>query len=142
MRATDGRHFAGLDHLRALAAFLLVFWHFAHRPDNQPVPLAQAPELALLDEGHVGVALFMTLSGYLFAKLIGDRPIHFGRFMANRLLRQAPLLVLVLLLYGLLQHRQDPLAYLVFLAGGLFLPTGRLGPGRSWSSCNSTFFYR
>jgi len=29
--------------------------------------------MALLDEGHTGVALFMTLSGYLFAKLLDGK---------------------------------------------------------------------
>jgi peptidoglycan/LPS O-acetylase OafA/YrhL len=117
--SSEGKHFDSLDHIRALAAFLCVFWHFAHRPDNTPVPLTKAPWLGLLDEGHSGVALFMVLSGYLFARLIGDRQIDFRQFLINRLLRLVPLLVLVFLLYGLRNRTADPLAYIADLIVGL-----------------------
>ncbi len=59
--------------MRALAAFLVFSWHFTHGRESWPIPFGYAPSiflLAPLDEGHTGVALFMTLSGYLFAKLV------------------------------------------------------------------------
>jgi hypothetical protein len=59
MRSSTGQHFVGLDHVRALAAFMVVVWHFSHRFTGVPVPFNQAPLLGFLDEGHVGVALFM-----------------------------------------------------------------------------------
>jgi len=30
MRSTTGQHFIGLDHVRAVAAFLVFAWHFSH----------------------------------------------------------------------------------------------------------------
>ena len=50
-------------------------WHFTHA-GGYPVPLEYSPNafpLAIFDEGHTGVALFMTLSGYLFAKLLDGK---------------------------------------------------------------------
>jgi len=45
-----------------------------------PVPYASAPvfPFALIDEGHTGVAPFMTLS--VFTKLVGDHRIDFPCF--------------------------------------------------------------
>ncbi len=101
MRSTSGQHFVTLDHLRALAALLVFSWHFLHFKSGYPVAFAQAPvlfPLAIFDEGHVGVALFMTLSGYLFAKLLADKKIAYGQFLWNRVLRLAPLLLAVVLI--------------------------------------------
>ncbi len=100
MRSTSGHHFVALDHLRALAALLVFSWHFLHFKSGYPVPFAQAPAffpLAVFDEGHVGVALFMTLSGYLFAKLLDGRKIVYRQFLWNRVLRLAPLMLAVIL---------------------------------------------
>lgn len=99
MRASTGQHWIALDHVRALAAFLVFTWHFIHGHNGYPVRFEGAPAvfpLALLDEGHVGVALFMALSGYLFAKLLDGKRINYGAFFVNRLLRLAPLLAIVL----------------------------------------------
>jgi len=100
MRASSGLYVSRLDHVRALAAFLVYCWHFVHTH----VPYDHVPVFApisLLEEGHIGVALFMTLSGYLFAKIIDGRPINLGRFYRNRVLRLAPLLALALAYWGL-----------------------------------------
>ncbi len=82
MRSTEGVYYSRLDHVRALAAYLVFVWHLLHMTPNFPVPYASAPPFpfALFDEGHTGVALFMTLSGYLFAKLVGD---HASIFAAS-----------------------------------------------------------
>jgi peptidoglycan/LPS O-acetylase OafA/YrhL len=106
MRSTSGQHYLALDHVRALAAFLVFVWHFSHGFNDVPVSRGYAPGarlffLAVFDEGHTGVALFMTLSGYLFAKLLDGKTIHYGAFLWNRALRLLPLLVLVLLAVAL-----------------------------------------
>lgn len=59
--------------------------------------------LVLLDEGHVGVALFMTLSGYLFAKLLDGKSIIFPLFLYNRALRLFPLLLLVFFIHIIIE---------------------------------------
>lgn len=85
--------------MRGLAAFMVFIWHFTHGSNGSPVPFegAPIPPLSIFDEGHVGVALFMTLSGYLFAKLLDGQSVRFGNFLLNRALRLFPLLCVVLL---------------------------------------------
>lgn len=103
MKSSSGAHFVGLDHLRALAAYMVFIWHFVHGRQGSPIPFEGAPAfypLALLDEGHTGVALFMVLSGYLFARLLAGRSIRLSLFFYNRCLRLLPLLVFVILLAG------------------------------------------
>lgn len=111
MKSSSGSHFVALDHVRAIAALLVFLWHFVHGPIGYPVPFSGAPvwgPLVLSDEGHVGVALFMTLSGYLFAKLLDARHILFFRFLMNRALRLFPLMFFVLAIRGALAvKRQD-----------------------------------
>jgi len=83
VKSSTGSHFIALDHVRALAAFLVFVWHFLHARPSVPVPFAYTPSIfpfALLDEGHTGVALFMTLSGYLFARLLDGKKSSVARF--------------------------------------------------------------
>ena len=75
---------------------MVVTWHFMHAATGFPVPNGTAPELAFLDEGHAGVSLFMTLSGFLFAKLLDGKSIAPLPFLWNRLLRLAPLMMVVI----------------------------------------------
>lgn len=116
MRSTEGQYYPGLDHIRALAAFLVFMWHFLPGNDGTPrapdfvekqMPLDGAFDLwvnSWLNEGHIGVSIFMVLSGYLFAKIIGDRQIIFSRFLANRALRLLPLLTVVCAVVVLLHY--------------------------------------
>ena len=103
MKSSSGEHFIALDHVRALAAFMVFTWHFTHATNGYPIPFEYAPALfplSILDEGQTGVALFMTLSGYLFAKLLDGKDIDYRAFLWNRVLRLAPLLVFVLVIDG------------------------------------------
>src|SRR5271169_6463136 len=102
MRSSSGTHFIALDHVRALAAFMVFAWHFTHGLGGYPIPFDYVPALfpfSLLDEGHTGVALFMTLSGYLFAKLLDGKSINYLAFLWNRVLRLFPLLLVVILIF-------------------------------------------
>jgi len=79
-------------------------WHFTHAWYGYPIPFEYVPAifpLALLDEGHTGVALFMTLSGYLFAKLLDGKTIDYAAFLWNRALRLFPLLGVVVVIVGI-----------------------------------------
>ncbi len=70
---SSGVHFIALDHVRAVAVYLVLSWHFIHGLEERLFRsrmLRRFPLLSLLDEGHTGVALFMALSGYLFARLL------------------------------------------------------------------------
>jgi peptidoglycan/LPS O-acetylase OafA/YrhL len=132
MRASSGLYVSRLDHVRALAAFLVYCWHFVHvHVPYETVPVF--PPLSLLEEGHIGVALFMTLSGYLFAKIIDGRPLDLGRFYHNRVLRLAPLLALVLG-YWAARGNLTPDAFMK----GIILPTWS---GGAWSVAVELHFY-
>lgn len=143
MRSSTGAHYIALDHVRALAALLVFSWHFTHGPSGFPVPFEGAPwlaPLALFDEGHTGVALFMTLSGYLFAKLLDGREVHFPTFVLNRALRLLPLLGLVMLAVGVQRWRQgQPVGgYAWSLVQGLVAPSW---PNGGWSITVELHFY-
>jgi peptidoglycan/LPS O-acetylase OafA/YrhL len=137
MKSSEGAYYVGLDHVRALAAFLVVSWHFSHWGAGYPVPLGQSPLFGPFDEGHVGVSLFMTLSGYLFAKLIGERQIRYLPFLWNRAIRLLPLLAVVLFLYAA-QRSLEWLPYLKVLAGGALFP---VLPNGAWSITIEFHFY-
>lgn len=140
MRSTEGLYFSRLDHVRAAAAYLVFCWHFLHLTPTFPVPYASAPvfPLSLIDEGHTGVALFMTLSGYLFAKLVGDRAIDFPAFLVSRAVRLGPLLAVVItawVVIGWLSGAPIPLSD---ITQGFILPTW---PKGTWSVSIELQFY-
>ena len=143
MRSSTGAHFVALDHVRAVAAFLVVTWHFAHTTRPSPGPFEYAPAMpffALLDQGHTGVALFMTLSGYLFAKLLDGKTIDFRAFLWNRALRLFPLLALVLVVVGIIKISilGHPELYLKNIVEGAIFPTL---PNGGWSITTECHFY-
>lgn len=143
MKSSTGVHFVALDHVRALAAFMVVVWHFAHATTGYPVPFEHVPAffpLALLDEGHTGVALFMTLSGYLFARLLNGKSIRFSAFIWNRVLRLLPLLAVVILIAGFktwLDGRSLG-QYARLVAGGFVFPSL---PNGGWSITVEFHYY-
>jgi peptidoglycan/LPS O-acetylase OafA/YrhL len=135
MRSSSGRYFSRLDHVRALAAFILYCWHFIHVP-GIGVPYDSVPSffaLSILEEGHFGVALFMTLSGYLFAKITDGESIDLKRFYLNRALRLVPLLV-IMLAYWTARGRMPASDLLT----GLVLPQW---PAGMWSITVEFHFY-
>ncbi|MBU0484138.1 MAG: acyltransferase [Proteobacteria bacterium] len=143
MRSSSGEHFIALDHVRALAAFIVFAWHFTHSTNGYPVPFAYVPNifpLALLDEGQTGVALFITLSGYLFAKLLDGKSIYYLPFLWNRILRLFPLLAVVLLIIGVQQLlRGNSLSFYAFdLLKGAIFPTL---PNGGWSITVEFHYY-
>jgi peptidoglycan/LPS O-acetylase OafA/YrhL len=132
MRSSSGLYVSKLDHVRAIAAFLVYCWHFVH----VHVPFDLVPAflpLSLLEEGHIGVALFMTLSGYLFAKIIDGRPLDLRRFYKNRFLRLVPLLAVVLAYWA----ARGDMGLQAFLKG-FFLPVWHSG---AWSVAVELHFY-
>lgn len=149
MKSTSGAHFIALDHVRALAAFMVFTWHFIHHGGNVAlVPMDYTPAifpLALLDEGHVGVALFMTLSGYLFAKLLDGKSIDYKRFLWNRILRLFPLLAVVILIGAIAGYIHSDAHFFSYVyyytwytAKGAILPTL---PNGGWSITVELHYY-
>ena len=143
MKSSSGSHFIALDHVRALAALIVFSWHFLHSANGYPIPFEYVPALppfAILDEGHTGVALFMTLSGYLFSKLLDGKRIHYGRFIWNRVIRLLPLLAVVVAIVsiGKFLDGEDMKAYAWSLAKGFYLPSL---PNGGWSIAVEFHYY-
>ena len=139
MKSSTGQYFIGLDHVRALAVYMVYTWHFTHFNTNHYDPPPAYP-FSIFSEGHTGVALFMVLSGYLFAKLTFGKQIQYGAFLWNRFLRLVPLLLLVFLIVGLVRYftDQDMSLYARELLYGFIHPTW---PNGGWSITAEFHFY-
>jgi peptidoglycan/LPS O-acetylase OafA/YrhL len=87
-----------LDHLRFIAALLVLIWHFPAPvvPDMPNGPALQA--FSILAQGHTGVAFFCVISGFIFTHLYMGKDIIFKNFLFNRIVRLGPMLVLMVLL--------------------------------------------
>lgn len=139
MRSSSGEYYIGLDHVRALAAFLVFVWHFNHfESGNQQSPLLFP--LSILTEGHTGVSIFLTLSGFLFAKLLAERKIVYRLFFWNRAIRLFPLLLVMLALQLIRYVRDGSLSFEFFqrIIKGLVYPSL---PNGGWSITVEVHFY-
>lgn len=125
--------------MRALAAFIVFTWHFNVVNDGHLAPPPMFP-LSLLTEGHTGVALFMVLSGYLFAKLLDGKNIIYTQFIWNRFLRLAPLLTVVIVYIGVSKYLsgQDISPYIKSVLVGAIKPSL---PNGGWSITAEFHFY-
>ncbi|MDP2293086.1 MAG: acyltransferase [Actinomycetota bacterium] len=94
-RSKNMGYLAGVDHLRGYAAVLMVVYHGVQQVSNRVFPRVHDPLSALVVEGHTAVALFMVLSGFILTYGVGERPIRYGGFMKNRVLRVVPMYVVV-----------------------------------------------
>jgi peptidoglycan/LPS O-acetylase OafA/YrhL len=142
LKSSSGKYYVALDHVRALAIFIVFSWHFINLSYggtgyNSPVPVFP---LSILMEGQTGVAIFMTLSGYLFAKLLDDKRIDYKSFIWNRCIRLLPLLILVMVLAGIEKCAEgmDIVTYLRMMFDGLVYPSL---PKGGWSITVEFHFY-
>ena len=107
MRSSNTRYLVGLDHLRGFGAILIVFYHALHvlsfgvragtGDPSQFWVHTLNPFIALIEEGHTSVALFMVLSGFVFSVAAEGREIAYWPFVKNRFLRVYPLYIVVML---------------------------------------------
>jgi peptidoglycan/LPS O-acetylase OafA/YrhL len=88
-------YLVGLDHLRAVAACLVVLYHGGNFHVNWA--RSRNPFVAMVEEGHTAVTLFMVLSGFLFTLAAEGKRLHYWQFLRNRLLRVYPLCVVLML---------------------------------------------
>ncbi|MGL4554053.1 MAG: acyltransferase family protein [Gemmataceae bacterium] len=140
MRSSSHLYLSRLDHLRFLAALLVLVWHAVHLsvPTRYAPPLALFP-LSLFEEGHTGVALFMVLSGYSFMALCRDREIVYADFLRNRVLRIAPLFLFWLSLTLWTTPTADAVKVLASVAT-LTSPQDQM-PGVGWTVLVEFQFY-
>ena len=101
MKSANLAYFSRLDHLRLAASLWVFVFHLRFAGDFPRAgnDLTDPVEILKLwvDNGQVGVSLFLVLSGFLFC-LIGlnsARPIRYLPFIYNRILRIFPLTTLL-----------------------------------------------
>jgi peptidoglycan/LPS O-acetylase OafA/YrhL len=114
MRSRNIAYIPALDHIRGLAAIFMVGYHGLHLygqtalfggfRHGRSVPASSTAE-AVLVEGHTAVALFMVLSGFIFAFGSRDVEVRYGSFLRNRALRVLPLMTF-LIIVGTYTHPQ------------------------------------
>lgn len=141
MQSSSGRYRPSLDQMRGVASYLVFCWHFVHVDEVLSVRGGDSAiwPLSMISMGYIGVAMFMVLSGYLFAALTMDRQVHWPTFMRNRVLRLAPLLVFALSLAWLKSHlKGEDLGLGERLMWGWLLP---VLPQGAWSITVECHFY-
>jgi peptidoglycan/LPS O-acetylase OafA/YrhL len=130
--------FDRIDHLRALAALMVVFWH-STGPWHTPFSGALVP-FAIFNEGPTGVSMFCVLSGFILTTIYAERAVTLRTFYQRRMLRILPLLILVMLLAF---HQTPTWSSLEFLVSFLGLSRGGFpsfaGPG--WTAIIELQFY-
>jgi peptidoglycan/LPS O-acetylase OafA/YrhL len=139
LKSISGQYYEKLDHIRALAAFSVFVWHaLPWWVPRDRVP--KEPFASFLDEGHFGVALFMVLSGYLFAKIIDGRSVSYAAFYWNRFVRLAPLLFVVLFVSGVEKYLAGASisSLLETFVSGFIFPIWGNG---AWSIATELHFY-
>jgi len=137
VQSSSRLYLARLDHLRFLAALMVLCWHAVHIV----IPTSYVPRfffLSILEDGHTGVALFMVLSGFIFMALCREKAVVYADFIRNRLLRIAPLFVFFLTLQACIVPNLDALravfAYLTLI-------DQRAVPGGGWTILVEFKFY-
>jgi peptidoglycan/LPS O-acetylase OafA/YrhL len=144
VRSSNRQYLAGVDHLRAYAAILIVLYHSLQLISPRIIGLNQTvvwtysndPLVTLVAEGHTAVTLFMVLSGFIFTVGTLGHGVSFPRFMGNRLLRIYPLFLLLIILGVAFSPGS-------FTSGGFFLTVLGLGnyPGGMSLGAISAMFW-
>lgn len=146
MNSRNLPHLPALDHLRLGAALLVMVFHLFHKFYGNWLPDPSHPWLAPIIEGHTGVGLFFTLSGYLFMSIAmhAGGQIDYGTFIRNRLLRIFPLFLMVYFVaisIGRDAFRPADLLYLMFSNLGQAPTSGSFITGAAWSISIEFTFY-
>lgn len=92
MQSKNIDYIVKLDHLRFLAAFLVLEFHTEIWLRGKATPPELLP-LALFHQGYVGVSLFMVISGMILSMIAYEKKIDTLRFYLNRALRIYPLFI-------------------------------------------------
>lgn len=139
--------FYGLDHLRALAIFLVFFYHYDASIFGHPQWLDEPARF-----GWTGVDLFFVLSGFLissqlFAQVRNGGQVKLGEFFVKRFLRILPAFWVVVAIYFLWPgfHEREALAplwrYLLFVQNIELDLKQTATFSHAWSLCVEEHFY-
>ena len=94
------KHYPELDGVRAMAALMVMFFHFFQALITQNSALLLVKKYAVF--GQTGVTLFFVLSGFLITRILlnmKESPAYFLNFYVRRALRIFPLYYLFLIIY-------------------------------------------
>ncbi|UVW28128.1 acyltransferase [Massilia sp. H6] len=134
-----------IDQLRWLAATLVFLFHFHLEYRGLGAAGLSNPWWALVTEGHTGVGLFFTLSGFLFMQIaLHQGQIVYRDFLRNRLLRILPLYLVIFLLatsIGRDKFAPQDLLYLFASNLGLAPTSGTVITGAAWTISLEFMFY-
>lgn len=94
------QYYTRIDHLRIYAAVLVLLYHGMNGFGARGLPKSEDFFERWIENGNMGVSLFLVLSGFLFTLICkaGEHELNYGKFIYNRFLRIFPLLILVFFL--------------------------------------------
>jgi peptidoglycan/LPS O-acetylase OafA/YrhL len=145
MQSLNLKYKPRIDQLRWLAATLVFLFHFQLEYRNAGGAALASPWAALATEGHTGVGLFFTLSGFLFMQIaLYQGQIVYGQFLRNRALRILPLFLTIFLLatsIGRDKFQPQDLLYLFATNLGLAPTSGTVITGAAWTISLEFLFY-
>jgi peptidoglycan/LPS O-acetylase OafA/YrhL len=134
-----------IDQLRWFAATLVFLFHFQLQYRELGGAALTSSWAALVTEGHTGVGLFFTLSGFLFMQIaLRQRHIRYGNFLRNRALRIFPLFLTVFLLatsIGRDRFQPQDILYLFSTNLGHAPTSGTVVTGAAWCISLEFTFY-
>jgi peptidoglycan/LPS O-acetylase OafA/YrhL len=134
-----------IDQLRWLAATIVFLFHFLLEYRGLGGRDVTTPWLGMVTEGHTGVGLFFTLSGFLFMQIaLHQKTIIYGDFMRNRFLRIFPLFFTLFLLatsIGRDKFQPQDVLYLLSTNLGLSPTSYTVITGAAWCISLEFMFY-
>jgi len=134
-----------IDQLRWLAATVVFVFHFYLEYRGAGGAALQTAWLGIFTEGHTGVGLFFTLSGFLFMQIAQyQQRIDYRAFLRNRLLRILPLFLtiyLVALSIGRDTFQPQDIFYIFTTNLGLAPTSQTAVTGPAWSISLEFSFY-
>ena len=134
-----------IDQLRWFAATLVFVFHFYGQWRLLAGPTINSSWGGLITEGHTGVGLFFTLSGFLFMQIaLHQQTISYRDFMRNRFLRIFPLFFTVFLVatsIGRDKFQPQDIFYLLATNLGMAPTSGTIITGAAWTISLEFLFY-
>lgn len=145
MKSRNIGYIPELDHLRLLAALLVFGFHFFHFNMGTWRSYPDQPHWGLITEGHTGVSLFFVLSGFIFMTIaLENDEIRYGAFLRNRILRIAPLFLVVFIVavsIGRDRFEATDVLYLLITNIGDAPTSWHFATGPAWSISVEFAFY-
>ena len=134
-----------IDQLRWLAATIVFLFHFHMEWAGNGGGKLESPWFGLITEGHTGVGLFFTLSGFLFMQIaLHQKQIAYGDFMRNRFLRIFPLFFTIFMVatsIGRDKFLPGDILYLFATNLGMAPTSGSVITGAAWCISLEFLFY-